>query len=148
MTTAPACHVSYDEFRSQWGPYTKTDPRSRVQTLKDLIDSIPRAHDLQSVIKALNIINNIIMHLTRGTPAINNVYEQGRGANIILKGDDNDPGFINADWIEETRVYKKQKMINPDDPSMFIEINVLNFVAFRNDNTAARFTYIGPFWWG
>jgi hypothetical protein len=115
---------------------------SQAQTLRDTVESIPHATDKASAVKALNIINNIVMRLIRNTPQVNNVYPKGKGANVLLKGDDYTIHYEKADWLEEVRHYRKQKLYNPDNSEQFIEIHTLSGVAFANYNTADRLTYV------
>lgn len=139
---AASCPISNNQFPygRQWG---KGDPRSRPSTLQDLINTIPRAHDLPSVIQALSIMNNIISQLTLGEPQVNNTYVPG-DPSIILMGKDDNPNYQPADWMEESRRYRKQKLFNPDDPKLFIEIKVLTDVMFFNPNTNYQLRYYEP----
>lgn len=139
---AASCPISNSQFPygRQWG---SGDPRSHLGTLQDLINTIPRAHDLPSAIQAINIMNSIISRLTRGEPQVNNTYVPGTPS-VILKGQDNNPHYGPADWMEESRHYRKQKLFNPDDPTQFIVINVLNSVMFYNPNTNYRLQYYEP----
>jgi hypothetical protein len=130
---ANACPTSFGQI-----PYGRN-------WLQDSVNSIPRAHDLPSAIRALNIMNNVIMALTRGEPQTNNINVSSSGPDITLKGDDPNPNYEDADWLEESRKYQKQKLINPDDKDQFIELNILTHVRFANVNTGSRIFYEGPF---
>jgi hypothetical protein len=128
---APTCPISFGQL-----PYGR-------QWLGELINSIPRAHDLPSVLHSLSIINNVITQIARGEPQVNNVFPLG-GGGAVLKGADPNPNYEPADWIEESRRYQNQKLINPDDTNQFIEFKVLRNVGFANRNTGFRLVYQGP----
>jgi len=144
-SVAPVCPVSYSGYPSIRALVRGGDSSgaARPGTLHDQINSIPRAHDLLSAIRALNIMNNIITQITIGEPQINNVYPLG-GGGVILKGDDNNPGYFPADWIQEERHYRSQKLYNPDDEEQFVEIKILTSVTFFNPNTDYRLIYEEP----
>lgn len=135
---APVCPISRSEPTSLL--VRGGAPASRPGKLHDQINSIPRAYDLLSAIRALNIINNIITQITRGEPQVNNVFPLGGGGGI-LKGDDNNPGYQPIDWILEGRQYRTQKLYNPDDEEQFVKIKVLASVTFYNANTDYRLIY-------
>jgi hypothetical protein len=137
---APACPTSSSQlpYGRQWQALVLDHHTN------DLIHSIPRATDLPSAIRALNIINNVVMQITHNAPQINNTYVEGMPS-VRLKGDDPDPHFQKADWIEESRVYQTQKLINHDDPDQFIELKILQHVGFGNINTGFKIFYEGPF---
>lgn len=131
--TAPVCPTSFGQI-----PYGR-------QWLRDTVQTIPRATDLSSAIRALNVINNIVMQLTRGEPQINNIHNPSAGPDVRLKGDDPNPHYEKADWLEEGRNYQKQKLINPDNQDQFIELKILMNVGFYNRNTGWGIFYEGPF---
>jgi hypothetical protein len=147
MTTeiAPSCPISYSEY-----PSNRTNginPRSPIGHLQDQINRIPRAHDLPSAIHALNVMSHIILQLTRGEPQINNVYPQGAGG-VIMKGQEFGQQYDPADWLYEGREYNKQRLVNPDDETQYIEIKVLKTVTFFTYVTDYRLFYDGPLKWG
>lgn len=137
---APVCPISYSEYPAVRALVRGGAATSRPGTLHDQINSIPRAHDLLSAIRALNIMNNIITQITRGEPQVNNVFLLAKPS-VILKGDDHKPDYYPLDWIEEDREYRKQKLVNPDDDTQFVEIRTLKTVTFYNANTDYRLTY-------
>lgn len=141
---APTCPISFGQFQvgRQWG---KQDPRSSVGDLQDLIHQIPQAHDLPSVIRALNVMSHVVTLITRGAPMVNNVYPTGEPS-VILKGHNDKPDYWDSqrNWVEEGRNYKQQKIENPDDPSQFIEIKTLSMISFFNEITSYRLNYYGP----
>jgi hypothetical protein len=118
------------------------DPWSRPGHLQDLVNKIPRAHDLPSAINALNIMNNIITMINRAEPVVNNTHVPGQPS-VILKGETIGEQFGPADWVYEGREYLKQKLINPDNNDQYIEINCLKVVYFFNENTSYRLNYEG-----
>jgi hypothetical protein len=134
-SVAPSCPIT------QGSP----DPGARVWArVQDLINSIPRATDLPSAIRALNIINNIITQINRGEPVVNNTVLLG--TNLTVKGEDNDPKYQRLDWIQEGRTYRTQKLFNPDDQLQYIEIKTLSSVTFFNGNTDYHLVYRNPKW--
>jgi hypothetical protein len=137
---APACPTSFGQlpYGRQWQALVLDHHTN------DLINTIPRAYDLPSAIRALNIINNVVMQITNNAPQINNTYPPGLPS-IRLKGDDPNPHWEKADWIEESRVYQTQKLINPDDKDQSIELKILQHVGFYNINIDFRIFYEGPF---
>lgn len=139
---APSCPVSFGQFETG-RVWAKGDPRARAGNLQDLIHSIPQAHDLPSVIRALNVMSHVITQIMRSGPAVNNVYPTGEPS-VILKGEDFNPHYQDRDWIEEGRQYKQQYIVNPDDQNQYIEIKTLSMVSFFNENTSYRLNYYGP----
>ncbi len=141
---APSCPVSYGQFQTgrQWA---KGDPRARAGNLHDLIHSIPQAHDLPSVLRALSIMSQVITRITRGEPMVNNVYPTGEPS-VILKGHDDKPDYWDnaRNWVEEGRQYKESEIVNPDDKNQVIKIKTLSMVSFYNENTNYRLNYYGP----
>jgi hypothetical protein len=139
MVQAPICPTSRSEL--------KPLPR----TVVDAIRQIPRATDLRSAIIALNRISNVLNILTRAAPQINNIVNPRQPSssqpsppqpeNGNQPGTDYNPGYIPANWIEETRNYTTRRLINPDDTSQHIDIKVLTEVVFRNLNTDYRLYY-------
>ena len=111
-----------------------------LQAYQNKIAQIPWATDLRSAIHALNQMAAIIRDILRTGPHVNNIY-QPRQPNQTEQGQDYNPHYINADWIQESRNYKTEKLINPDDPAQFIEIPVLTDVTFVNQNTSFRLDY-------
>jgi hypothetical protein len=138
---AASCPISYEQFQTgrQWGK----NPYSPLGKLKDQINSIPRAHDLPTVIRALTIMNNIIMLLTRGEPMVNNTVIPGEPS-VVLKGEDNNPNYVDADWILEGRTYERQTLVNPEDNDQWIELKILRSISFYNINDGSRLNYYGP----
>jgi hypothetical protein len=142
MTDAPSCPISIGQigqasFRQQLAAFPKP------ALIKDLVNKIPPAHDLPSVITAINHINNIVTLITRGEPQVNNTYVQGQPS-VILKGDDFNPHYTKEDWVLEGREYVTQKLKNPDNEDQYIEIKTLKLVVFFNSNDSSRLNYDGP----
>jgi hypothetical protein len=139
MTDAPSCPISIGQigqasFRAQLAAYPKP------AQIKNLVNQIPRAHDLPTVITAINRINNIVTIITRGEPQVNNTYVQGKPS-VILKGQDFNPRYQQADWVLEGRQYEQRKIKNPEDEDQFIEIRILKTVNFTNINESSSLTY-------
>jgi hypothetical protein len=137
---APSCPISYSEYPST--RITGIDPRSPMSRLVDQIHRIPRAHDLPSAINALNIMNHIILQLTRGDPQVNNLYPLGiGGGGIIMKGGEIGRKYGPGDWVLEQRMYKDQDLINPDDEDQIIPMKVLKTVLFKFLDANANLEY-------
>ena len=140
---APSCPISVGQigqasFRKQLAAFPKP------ALVKDLVNKIPPAYDLPSVITAINHINNIVTIITRGEPQVNNTHVPGLPS-VILKGDDHDPGYVKGEnWVLEGRDYEEQKLVNPDDEDQFIKIKILKQVTFFNANDSSRLNYEGP----
>jgi hypothetical protein len=128
---APACPVSYGQMQTgrQW--------------FADLVNSIPRAHDLNSAIRALNIINNVVTQITHGAPQVNNVYPSGNGGVTIVPGSNVSP-YPASDWVEQGREYKMVRLENPDNPQQFIPLKVITLVTFVSEATGHQLIYEGP----
>lgn len=101
------------------------------------INSIPRAHDLLSVITVINAINNIVQTITRGAPQINNI-----GTPYVPPAMPAAPQYANPNWKEVTRLTSEQKVINPDDKDQEILITTLNMVTWA-DNLGQQLRYQG-----
>jgi len=137
---APSCPVSYGQPIPGQRVFHKGEPWRRPGSLQDLINSIPTATDLKSALVALNIINSAIQRLNRGEPMVNNTRIDGQ-PDIKEKGEDLNPNYSKADWIQESRDYTPQKLRNPDNPVQYIEVKVLKMVTFHNPNTSYGLTY-------
>jgi hypothetical protein len=142
--TAPSCPVAFGQPIPGARVLHRGDPWSRPGMLQDLVNKIPRAHDLPSVIRALNIMNNIITMINRSEPVVNNIGQGQGGGGVILKGEEFGQKYGPADWVEEGREYVTQRAVNPDDPDQYIEIDCLKVVYFFNPNVSSyRLNYYG-----
>lgn len=139
---APSCPINYSAYPSVRIP--AHDPRSPIARLQDQINRIPRAHDLPSAINALNIMNNIILQLTRGEPQVNNVYPLGLPS-VILKGQEIGQKYDPNDWVQEERNYAQQELVNPDNDGQVIRMKVLKEVLFKYFPANASLVYRGQF---
>jgi len=137
LNYAPSCPISH----GQPVPGSRQDPRG-VPWQRDLIGQIPWATDLRSAMRALNAMAHIITGILNTGPHVNNTHVP-KEPDIVEKGQNNDPKYANKDWIQESRVYKKLALVNPDDENQSIEIHVLSEVTFYNQNTTYRLTYDG-----
>ena len=131
---APFCPISKSELTPE--------QISLLLKNQDLISQIPRATDLRSAIQALNMMARIIRGILKTGPQVNNTHLP-REPDKVETGQNNDPKYKNADWIQEERVYRQQKLINPDDEGQFIDIKVLATVVFYNQNTDFQLIYDG-----
>lgn len=135
---SPKCLISV----GQPIPGTRLQARGEPWT-RDPIDQIPRATDLRSAIAALNMMARIISGILRAGPQVNNI-KQDSPPDEVEKGQNNDPRFGPKDWIQESRVYRTEKLVNPADEQQAIEIKTLSEVIFYNANTAFRMKYGEP----
>jgi hypothetical protein len=137
MSVAPSCPISHGQPIPGARVLLHGDPWHRIH---DAVEQIPWANDLRSAIAALNMMARIITDILRTGPQINNIKSE-TPPDQIEKGQNNDPRYQRADWIQENRVYDKRKLVNPDDSGQFIEIKVLTQVTFFNQNTTYRLQY-------
>lgn len=130
-SVAPNCYIS----KSQQTPF----PRG-MQREEDPLANIPRANDLRSALHALNQMAKIIADILHRGPQVNNI-RQSNPPDEKEKGQDYNPHYSAADWVHEHRVYKTQKLRNPEDQQQYIEIKTLQEIWFFNQNTAYRLKY-------
>jgi hypothetical protein len=142
MVDAPSCPISFPQATPGAPVFHRGDPWSRPGHLQDLVNSIPRAHDLPSVIRALNVMNNIITQITRGEPAVNNVTpaKPVNPPDVKLKGEDRKPDPL-GDWNAGMQNKTKQKCYNPDNPDQWIEISTVTAATWQSVGTL---TYLTP----
>jgi hypothetical protein len=138
--TAPSCPISNGQPIPGAQVFHKGTPWTRPGTLQDLINSIPQAHDLKSAIAALHRINSVIQQINHGQPVVNNTHQPSE-PDTIVKGEDLNPHYLHADWIQESREYNTQRVYNPDNEAQYIEIKTLKTVHFYNQNTDYRLNY-------
>jgi hypothetical protein len=141
---APSCPVNFSQFPTIRAQLTGNNPRTPMSRLVDQINRIPRAHDLPSAINALNIMNNIILQLTRGEPQINNIGQDAGGGGLILKGQEFGQKYGPGDWILEQRSYDRSEVVNPDDHDQRIPIKVLKTVGFHFVEANSWLNYYTP----
>lgn len=103
---------------------------------------IPPAHDLRTVINAINAMNFVVNQITRGAPQVNNVYPPTE-AGIPAPQQEPPPQYERLTWHERNRGYVMQQVINPDDPEQFVEINTLSFVHWIEEATGHNLVYQG-----
>jgi hypothetical protein len=131
MTTAPVCPVSHSEPTSR-----------RFQPPGVDITHLPHVSDLKSVINVLNQMNNVVQHITRGTPQINNVYPTTiTGVPAPKEGPNITYGQVR--WREIDRQYETQKLVNPDDKDQSIPIKTLARITWQDDASENRLVYEG-----
>lgn len=111
--------------------------------LQDLVNKIPRAHDLASAMNALNIMTNIITMINRSEPVVNNIGQGQGGGGVILKGEEIGEKYGPSDYVLESREYIMQKAINPSDNDQYIEIHCLKAVYFHNVEVNEHVNYFG-----
>lgn len=134
MSNAPYCPTSYSQ--------PTTDRRRLQQPGQTDIPTIPPAHDLRSVITAINQMNNVFQHITRMPTQINNVYPPTiAGIPAPPKGPT--PTYARLTWQEGGRNYNKQKVVNPEDKTQFIEINTISSVGWYETATGHTLRYDG-----
>jgi hypothetical protein len=140
MSDAPSCPTSFGQPVPGARVFLKGEPWSRPGTLHDLVNKIPRAHDLPSAIHALNQIKNIITMINRGEPVVNNTRFP-KEPDVSLKGEDFKPNYGPSDWTQGPKDFVKQKLINPDDDSQYIELDTVKEVGFYNANSDTGLQY-------
>jgi hypothetical protein len=133
MSNAPYCPISYSEP----GP-----TRRAGQPGQTVIPTIPPAHDLRSVITAINQMNTVVQHITRMPTQINNVYpptEEGVPAPTLPPT----PQYAQMSWQEGGRNYNSQKVVNPDDKSQKVEIKTISSIGWFDSATGHTLRYDG-----
>lgn len=130
---APSCPVS--------NPQQKI--LSQKQPIAPDIAHVPTARDLASVITAINMMSNIVQHITRGTPQINNTY----GTTIRLRSPPPEreppPEYQPVTWKQVTRDYHEDEVENPDRPEQKVPIKTIKRVIWEEDTTGQRVVYKG-----
>jgi hypothetical protein len=130
MTTCP---ISRPEIKAE-----------AARSLNNLVNQIPRAHDLPSVIKSLNIITQVLRdNVVHNPPQVNNVYPT-QLPQLQLQGEDHNPNYEQADWQESSRGYVQQTVVNPDDESQTVDIKTITQVLFTNVNDDSELLYQTP----
>ena len=148
MADTPSCPVSFPQATPGAPVFHKGSPYlyAPPQHIVNQVNSIPRAHDLPSVINALNIMANIVTQITRNAPQVNNLvtnFDFPGGISAVLKGQEFGQQYGPADWIQEDRNYEVRHAVNPDDHDQSIAIKVLTNVTFSNKNTGYLLEYEG-----
>jgi hypothetical protein len=121
--TAPVCPVS----RSQ--------PTQAMQPFAPGVNSIPRAHNLITVITAINTMNHVVQQLTKGLPQINNIGTPPSPPQPPA------PQFAPSNWQEIGRGYTEQEVVNPDDKSQSVTLHTLSFVVWEWPTTGHTLVY-------
>ena len=125
-------------------PVSRSQPTQAVpQPNAPGVNHIPPAHNLRTVITAINTMNNVIQNITRGAPQINNVHPAG-AAGIPAPKPPPPPQYARLTWREINRGYTERKVVNPDDQTQFVKIRTLAFVAWQEDAIGSRLVYKGP----
>lgn len=124
MSNAPNC------------PISRSQPKIKSQANGIDVAHIPPATDLRSAISALNSLNNALRHLTRTPPQVNNIYPATTtGIPSPL------PQYGQYRWTEESRNYREQRVVNPDNPAMFVTISTLVNVNWVESTTGHSIEY-------
>jgi hypothetical protein len=146
MTDAPACPLNLGQpipgkrVFHRGDPWHRDNPWSRPEHLQDMVNSIPRATNLSSAIRALHIMNQIIQMVNRGEPVVNNTRVPGE-PDVKEKGNDYNPHYQPFDWVQEGREFTPQKLYNPDNQEQYVEIKTVTVAFFFNGNTDYRLNY-------
>jgi hypothetical protein len=131
MSNAPNCPISHDQ--------PKGLPRQPYAI--DVAAIPPAAHDLKSVITAINAMNNVVQHITRGTPQVNNTYLPS------VKSPDEQPpeklDYVSQTWREVRREWSSGRVVNPDDDSQYVEIKTISNIKWLEDVTEHQLVYMG-----
>ena len=128
--TAPSCPVSYSQMK---GTTHRSKPALDIAT-------IPPARDLPSVITAINAINNVVQHLTRGQPQINNIRFpaiQAEPDPVMPPA----PQYARYTWYETNRSYTDGKVVNPDDESQYVKVKTIATISWDENVTGNRLRY-------
>lgn len=131
--SAPSCPIS--------NPQQKV--LSQRQPLAPDIAHVPTAHDLLSVITAINQMNNIVQHITRGLPQINNFVVPSVRISSEPPERQEPPQYPQITWNEISRDYHDDEVVNPDDEKQRVEIKTLARIIWQEDTTEQRVVYKG-----
>lgn len=135
MTNAPYCPINRSE---------PTQAIRKLQGAQTVIPTIPPAHDLRSVITAINQMNNVFLHITRMPTQINNVHPTNEaGIPAPTPPKQPVPGYANMSWQEGGRNYTKQKVVNPEDKTQFVEIDTISSIGWYDTATGHTLRYDG-----
>jgi len=127
MSNAPHCPISRN------GPLQG----SRIQPPALDVAHVPTARDLPTVLTAINIMNNIVQHITNGAPQINNT-----GTPPVQQPPP--PSYNRLTWKEVYRTYTENEVVNPEDHEQKIKIKVLSSVYFQEQTSGHQLAYGGP----
>lgn len=132
---APSCPISHSQ----------QIPGARRQPAGVDISTIPVARDLRSVITAINAISNVVMHITRGAPQVNNIYPTNvNGIPSPVDQRPPSPRYGNISWQEESRTVQQQQVTNPDkETGGHVDIETISRVEWAEANTWNTLVYEG-----
>jgi len=134
-TIAPSCPISFNQ----------QPQRSHRQPASVDINAVPPATNLRTVINAINMINNVVQHITRGTPQVNNIYP-AKTEGVPPPTPPKPPKYDDITWRETKRDYHKQKVRNPDaekGTEQYVEISALSRIQWTEDVTGHKLIYVG-----
>jgi hypothetical protein len=109
------------------------------------VNNIPPAHDLRSVITAINRMGSVINNITRGTPQVNNYYPTGSKGIPDPAPPPPFPGYEQMSWREVNREYGDGEIRSPhkDHAGQYVPVKVIKQVKWLDDITEHRVTYKG-----
>jgi hypothetical protein len=135
---AATCPVGYGQYATT--PQGRAGPQKPPKVVD--IAAVPTARDLISAITAINQMNHIVQHITRGTPQINNTY----GPNIRFSSSPPDrdrPEYQPVRWKQITRDYHDDEVVNPDNEKQRVQIKTIKRNIWQEDSTEQRVVYKG-----
>jgi len=138
-SAAPSCPIGYGQLKDT--PQGQRGPQNIGRTID--ITSVPPARDLISAITAINQMNNIVQHITRGVPQINNTY--GTSINFRSPRPDREPPpqYQPVTWKQIKRDYHDDEIENPERPDQKIQIKTIKRLIWQEDTTEQRVVYKG-----
>jgi len=120
-------------------PVSRSQPTQKIQPPGIDVDSIPRAHNLITVINAVHRMVNVITKLNRGEPQINNAEPPADYGYPSLKPVP--PQYAQMNWVEVYRTYEDQEVVNPEDETQKVAIRTLSTVLFVDRATGHQMLY-------
>lgn len=111
---APVCHVSKDQVITQPAPKN--------------LPAIPHATDLTSALAAIAALKIIVERITQ--PPIDN------GGTTLKSTPAKQPR-----WVQDTRTTEKVKIVNPTDPSQFVEIERIKKLTMKDGITGDTWSW-------
>jgi len=109
------------------------------------VNNIPPAHDLRSVITAINRMGSVINNITRGAPQVNNYYPTGAKGIPDPAPPPPFPGYDDVSWKEAGREYGTEVIYAPhkDHKGQSIEIKVVKQAKWREEMSGHQLVYKG-----
>lgn len=124
-------------------PVSRSQPKITTQPRGVGVAAVPVAHDLRSVITAINAMSNIVQTVTRGLPQINNTYDTIINFQSTPPEREPPPQYPRITWKEIIRDYTDNEVVNPDDETQRVAIQTIVRVIWQEEFLERRVVYNG-----